>query len=377
MRILTTAGGTGGHIYPLLAVISELQKEAQKNKISLRIRYLGSAGQKYRSLLESKGVKTQKIMGSKMRRYFSISNLVDMPKFILSIFQALWKVFWFMPDVVFSKGGSGSIPVVLAARFYRIPVVIHETDSIPSLTGRITGNFANVIAVSFESAGEYFSGKKGRLVITGNPVRASLLERHVDEKSAKSYFRFSSDFPCILVLGGSQGAVSINDFVLGNLRNILGIAQVLHQVGEKNYGDFLGEYAVVKKELSKELMGRYKPVEYFNEDLDVALSAADIVVSRAGGAIFEIAAFRKPSILVPLAGSADGHQMKNAIEYSKTGAAIMFEQENLLPNLFISTVKDLFTSPNKLIEMSKAADTFYRPDAALKLARIILTIKGK
>ena len=329
-------------MYPLMVVISELKMEASRREIPLRIRYVGSAGDRYRSILTEDGIEVRRILGSKLRRYFSLANFIDAPKFLVSIFQALWRLYWFMPDVVFSKGGSGSISVVLAARFYRIPVVIHETDSIPSLTGRITSRFAKVIAVSFKSTSEYFAKGRGEVVLTGNPVRRILLEKPISQDNAKSYFGLNSELPFILILGGSQGAVSINDFVLDNLHKLLEITQILHQVGEKNYSSFIKEYSIIEKELPNELKNRYKAVGNFDENLRIALAAADIIVSRAGGGIFEIAAFRKPSILVPLVGSAGEHQRKNAIEYAKTGAAIVFEQNNLLPNLFIKTLRELF-----------------------------------
>ena len=375
MRILVTAGGTGGHIYPLIAVASEIKAEAFRINQKVRVRYVGAANRNYRRILEENGIKAKSILGSKFRRYFSFSNFVDVPKFFISIIQSLWILYWFMPDVVFSKGGSGSIAVVLVARFYKIPVVIHETDSVPSLTSRVTGRFAKVIAISFESTGGYFGKRKGTLILTGNPVRRDILTVDITHDKAKASLGFDTNLPLMLGLGGSQGAVRINDFILDNLRDFLPTTQILHQTGDKNYDRVVKEFSLIQNGLQEELKSRYKPVGHFEGDIGVAFTACDIVLSRAGGVLFEIAAFRKPSILVPLPGSANNHQLHNALEYEKSGATIVFEEDNLLPHLFLDRLNRLFNDPNELVAMSKATESFYLPGAAMNLAKIVMTIK--
>ena len=375
LRVLLTGGGTGGHIYPLLAVAGELRTLASEQELKIKIRYIG-AGKKYEKVFKEDNIEFEKILGSKLRRYFSLKNIIDIPKFILSIFQALWKVFWFMPDVVFSKGGTGAIAIVLAARFYRIPVVIHESDTIPGFTNRITSHFAEVVAIAFPEAAKYFVGTKRDVVQVGNPLRRQLFSEQLSQQKARAFLGFSIELPLVLIMGGSQGATRINDFILDSLSPLLQFTQVLHQTGEDNYRYVVGELEVIKKRLPKELWERYKPVAYFEKDIHTALTAADLIISRAGAsAITEISAFSKPSILIPLPEAANGHQLQNAGEYSKTGAAIVIEEPNLLPNLFIDQLKKLFENQNTLIQMSKAARDFYEPDAALKLAQIILTIR--
>ncbi|OGY61148.1 MAG: hypothetical protein A3I33_03115 [Candidatus Colwellbacteria bacterium RIFCSPLOWO2_02_FULL_45_11] len=374
-RVLVTGGGTGGHMYPIVSVAVELQTEALRNNIPLRVRYIGAAEKKYRDILADNGVEVRRILGGKFRRYFALANFVDIPKIAVSMIQALWKLFFFMPDAVFSKGGPGSAPVVLAARFYRIPVVVHESDSVPSITSKFTGRFAKIIATSFESTSRYFEGLGARVILTGNPVRTSLLKNKLAQSKAKAFLEFDEELPLILILGGSQGATFMNDFVLDNLKELLPITQIFHQTGAINYETVGREFAVMGDELPPELAKRYKAIDYFDNDISIAYTACDLVVSRPGaGGIFEIAAFEKPSILIPITNSANNHQMFNAIEYSKTGAALVFEEQNLLPHLFLERIKELFSDPNRLIEMSKATAQFYRPDAALKLAQILLTI---
>ncbi|MDO8574310.1 MAG: UDP-N-acetylglucosamine--N-acetylmuramyl-(pentapeptide) pyrophosphoryl-undecaprenol N-acetylglucosamine transferase [bacterium] len=370
-RVLMTGGGSGGHIYPLVSVITELQILASQEEVNLEIRYLGVVGP-YEGLLRENGVKVQKVLSSKFRRYFSLANIIDGPKFIISFFQALWKMFWSMPDVLFTKGGPGALAVVFVARFYRIPIIVHESDTIPGMSNLITAKYARTITTSFSSTAGYFGGRE--VILVGNPVRRYLFGDPLTQSKAKLFLGFDSNLPLILILGGSQGAVRINDFILDNLASLLQVTQIFHQTGRANYNSVIGEGAVVGRDLRDEMKRRYKAIDYLEKDMRIALEAADLVVSRAGsGSIFEIAAFGKPSVLIPLPDwvAAGGHQEKNAREYSATGAAVVIEETNLLPNLFLEELKGLLGSPQRLKAMSEAAKGFARPDAALKLAQVI------
>jgi UDP-N-acetylglucosamine--N-acetylmuramyl-(pentapeptide) pyrophosphoryl-undecaprenol N-acetylglucosamine transferase len=373
-RVLITGGGSGGHIYPLIAVVSEIQQLAAQAGEQAEIEYVGCCGS-YKPLLERNAVKVRTILNAKLRRYFSFANFFNVFTLGISFIQSLWHLFWFMPDVVFSKGGPGSIPVVFAAKWYRIPVVIHESDTVPGLANKIAGKVAHTIALSFKSAETHFVGKN--IALVGNPVRRRLFKREENDNKEhiKRYWGFDPNTPLILVLGGSQGAVRINSFILDGLRDILPLAQVLHQTGKANYQTVLSEMSFIHDSLSPKLQERYKAVDYFDEDIRLALIAADIVISRAGaGSIFELAAFGKPSILVPLPEAAGGHQVKNAYEYADSGAALVIEEANLLPNLFVGQLKRLLDDPEAITRMQQAAHDFYKPDAALNLAKIILQL---
>ena len=225
-RVLFTGGGTGGHIYPLAAVAEELQDIAKSRNLTLDFRYFG-APDIFAPVLNEAGIRVEKIFSAKIRRYFDPRNIFDIPKFFLAIIQLLWKIFWFMPDVVFSKGGPGALPVVLVARFYRIPILIHESDTIPGLTNRISAKFARRIAISFSSAASYF---KKEAVVTGNPmIRKLLAGSEMEQSAAKKALGFSPDLPLIFFIGASSGATRINDFVLDILPELLPGFQVLHQ----------------------------------------------------------------------------------------------------------------------------------------------------
>ncbi len=374
MRILLTGGGTGGHIYPLLAVGEELRDIAEKKNIDISLDYFGAPGI-YESFLEGDGIRVSKIIGGKWRRYFDLRNLIDIPKFFLSIFQLLWKMLRLMPNVLFSKGGTGALAVVLVARFYRIPVIIHESDTVPGLSNLFSRRFAARIAISFPSAAEYFSGN---VALVGNPIRNSLLLTSADQKTAKQNLGFIPADPLILFLGGSQGATRINDFVLNNLRDFVKEFQILSQVGIRNFDDFKAELALTEKNLSDPEKRKYKFLAYLDDNEKIAYSAADIVVSRAGASnIFEIAAFGKPAILIPLPEAANDHQTKNAYEYAKSGAAIVIESDNLKPNLFLNEIKKILSDPLKYKSMSEAAKKFAKPDAARTIAEEIIKLGSR
>ena len=379
MRILFAGGGTGGHIYPILAVTEELQKAAINGKIDLDLRYF-SDPERYNFLLASNGILVSKIFSAKLRRYFDIRNLFDIPLFFISVIQSFWKVFWFMPDVLFSKGGPGSLPVVLACWFYRVPIIIHESDSAPGLANLMASKFADRIAVSFNSATEFFIAKNSKLsekiALTGNPTRKSLTDSALEQEAAKQIFSFDSKKPLILIIGGSQGSAKINDFMLNASPELMEAdIQILHQTGVNNFDDAKKELKFILENYTEKEMARYKIVPYFEKDLQDAYAAADIIISRAGsGSIFEIAAFGKPSILIPLQKSAQNHQIQNAYEYAGSGAAIVVEEANLMPNIIISQIKKIVSDPEKFKKMSEAAKNFSKPEAAKIISEEIIKL---
>lgn len=372
IRVMFAGGGTGGHMYPLIAVHDYLEKIGEGN---ISFSFVGSPGGFLRDF-EDRGVKVHKILASKIRRYFDLRNIFDGPKFLISLLQAMTVLFFEMPDVLFSKGGPGSLAVVIAASFYRIPIIIHESDSVPSMTNLVAAKFAKVVATAFPSAAESFKGKK--IVVTGQPVRSEILETPVDTAGSKSYFGFNEEEPMLLVLGGSQGAEKINNFVVDHLDAMLGEIQIYHQVGAGKLKKVQEEADLNLNILPPGLHKKYVVKPYLGgKEMRLALNACDMVLSRAGsGAIFEIAALGKPAILVPLQGSANGHQVSNAFQYSKTGAALVFEENNLEPNLVKKEVKKVFEDRELRERMSLAAVSFSKPDAAESVGREVLGVLG-
>ena len=389
MRILFTGGGTGGHIYPILAVVEELQAFAAKRNIYIDLRYLGAPGN-FCKLFVSNGVSVSKILSAKLRRYFDLRNFLDFILFPISIIQAFWKVFWIMPDVLFSKGGPGSLPVVIACKFYQIPVVVHDSDSTIGLANKLSLFFADRVAVSFILAAEEIvrmqkSAKKAesfraKIAFTGNPIRPSLFRGDIlDKQTAKKMLGFESEKPLMLILGGSQGSFIINDFMLNIAGELVKDWQIFHQTGIDNFNSVKSELAIVLKGFGEEEKSRYKIIPYFENDLKNAYSAADVVISRAGSlSIFEIAAFGKPSILIPLREKVVGvHQIRNAYEYAKNGAAIVIEEENLKPHIFMSQLSKIVGDDSLLKRMSEAARGFSKPDAAQKIAEEIIRLASR
>ncbi len=375
MRILYTGGGTGGHIYPILAVNEKVGEIGLRNRIKIETFYLGAPGM-FTPILESAGIKTQKIIASKLRRYFDPMNFVDAPKFAFSFFQALWKIFWIMPDVLFSKGGPGALAVVLAANFFRIPIIIHESDTVPGLTNQFSSKYAKRIGISFASAAEYFSNKNN-IALIGNPVRNDLLKDVLDPNSAKKVFGFEENKPLILVIGGSQGSERINDAVIDLLPELIKEYGIIHVAGIANLDKAKKEAEFILKEsgATENDKSKYKVLPYLEKNYKDAMSAADLIISRAGsGSIFEIAAFGKPSILIPLPESAGDHQTRNAYDYGKTGAASVIEEANVTPNIFLTQIKKILSDENVKQSMSSAAKSFAKPQAAETIAEKIIEL---
>ncbi len=370
-RIVLTGGGSGGHVYPLLAVAEALINLAPKFQFSLELFYIGPSGNHDNEIAQA-GISPSFILASKWRRYFSIQNILDIPKFFLSIPQAFWKMFLIMPDIVFSKGGTSSIPVVLAARFFRIPVVIHESDSIPGINNLFAGKMARKIYLGFPRAKQYFNPQKTEVV--GNPIRRKLLAQKVSKEEARQKLGIQqSELPVILVIGASQGSQNLNKIVLASLEFLLQKSHIIHQTGKANYK----QVAAIAERLlqGKSLPGTYRASPYFNEEeLGTVLSAADLVISRASaGAINEIAAFGCAALLIPLPTAAHDHQRVNAYDFAEeTKGAAVLEEGNLTPTIFLNKINELITNREQLARWGMAASHFFHPEAAERIAQGIL-----
>ncbi|MFH1182911.1 MAG: undecaprenyldiphospho-muramoylpentapeptide beta-N-acetylglucosaminyltransferase [Candidatus Moraniibacteriota bacterium] len=371
MRILLTGGGTGGHLFPLLAVTRAIQKETKE---SVELVYIGPCNKLSEETLAKQGIKTKHVLTGKWRRYFSLLNIWDAIKLPIGIIQALFKVLFFMPDVVFSKGGYGSVPAVLASRLYWIPIVVHESDAVPGRANRFMEHLADVIAVSYEMTANFTNPTK--TVFTGNLVREDLLGG--DTVKARVALGIKSSKPLLLILGGSQGAQKINEVIVKILPRLISTYEVIHQCGEKNYDetrDLVGKAGIKPGRDGYQL---YPFLEDTKQQMKNALSAADLILSRAGAtAISEIAAYGKPSILVPLKGSANDHQLHNAFEVAKTGGAMALKEENLTPELLLGKIDILMNDGPLRKTMGEKARRFYNPDSAQKVAQIILKLGNK
>ena len=361
MRIILTGGGSGGHVYPLIAVARKIKEIKPETEIF----YVGPVYNFEKAIFDNNSIRPFFILSGKMRRYFSPFFIVDIFKLIVGFFQSIFLMLYLMPDLVFSKGGYGSVPVVFVSWLYRISIYLHESDTIPGLANRFCSKFAVKVFISFESSKGYFKNKQ--IIFSGNPIRHSITGGNI--KNAILEFKLNSGRKKILILGGSQGSQVIYDLVLNSLSLLVNKYEIIHQCGKKSYNDI---DLFLKAARNKDFSNYYHPVSYLDETQIADLyKIADLIVSRAGaGSIFEIASSFKPSILIPLASSANNHQERNAYEYSNAGAAIVLEEENLTPNLFLNQI-DKILETNLKDEISLKAKDFYRDDASEIIAKEI------
>jgi UDP-N-acetylglucosamine--N-acetylmuramyl-(pentapeptide) pyrophosphoryl-undecaprenol N-acetylglucosamine transferase len=368
MKIVFTGGGTGGHIFPIIAIARELRRIAANEK--LEIYYLGPKDEFGEVLLSQEGIKVKNILAGKIRRYFNFSsifqNIFDIVfKIPLGIFQSFGWLLFKNPDLIFSKGGFGSFPVVFSGWILGIPIFLHESDISPGLANRILSKFALEIFISFPNT-EYFSPKK--IYLVGNPIRKEILEGEKEE--ARRIFQISGEKKVVLILGGSQGAQRINEKVLEVLPDFLKEFEIIHQCGDKNYNQIkLMTDGLLKEDFKK----YYHLFGFLSENqLKLAYAISDLIISRAGsGSIFEIAALAKPSILIPLSEAAQDHQIKNAYAFKESGATIVIEEANLTPRFFLERIKFILQNPKEIEKMSQAAKEFSKPLAAKIIASYI------
>jgi UDP-N-acetylglucosamine--N-acetylmuramyl-(pentapeptide) pyrophosphoryl-undecaprenol N-acetylglucosamine transferase len=369
MKILFTGGGTGGHFYPIIAVAEAIEDRVkEKRLLPPSFYYMAPTRYNPRALFDH-NIEFVYVPAGKMRRYFSLLNLTDMFKTGSGIFVALIKMYSIYPDVVFGKGGYASFPALFAAKLLRIPFVIHESDSGPGRVNAWAGKFARRIAISYPSAADFFD--KSKVAFTGNPVRKEVATPL--QNGAHEFLNLEETTPIILVIGGSQGAQAINDCVIDALPELVKKYQIIHQTGRKNFEEVRQTAALTLK--GDQYAYRYHPFDYLN-DLAMRMSAgaADVVVSRGGSSIFEIALWKKPSIIIPLPQSVSHDQTKNAFAYAKDGAASVIEENNLTSHILIAEIARIMGNERIRTLMTEGAASFSRPGAAGKIAEVILEI---
>ena len=369
MKILFTGGGSGGHFYPIIAVAEAINDLVRDRKL-LEPEMIYAAPEPYdREMLIANGIRFVPTAAGKVRNYFSVLNFFDYFKTAWGVFRSVLRIFFLYPDVVFGKGGYASFPTLLAAKLFKIPVVIHESDSVPGKVNKWAGTFAKKIAVSYPEAAHYFP--KDKVAYTGNPIRKSILVPARD--GAFEFFKLSRELPVIYITGGSQGAQALNESLLAALPQLLEKYQIIHQTGEDNLKDISNRAKVVMGDNLN--LARYHPVGYLNDlATRMAAGAASLVISRAGSTIFEIASWGLPSILIPLPTAAGDHQTKNAYTYARAGACVVIEQNNLTPGLLVSEVDRILSHEPIKHAMSNAARAIAPPDAASLIAAALLDI---
>lgn len=329
-HIILTGGGTAGHVTPNIALIPALKEKGYE------ISYIGSYDGIEKKLIEEMGIPYYGIASGKLRRYFDIKNFSDPFRVLKGYRQAKKLLKQLKPDVVFSKGGFVTVPVVIAANRRHIPALIHESDMTPGLANKLCLSSASKICCNFPETVN--SLPKDKAVLTGTPIRQELL--HGDREAARAYCGFHTDRPVLLVIGGSLGAASVNENVRKILPKLLEEFQVIHICG--------------KGKMDESLQGTtgYVQYEYVQQQLPDMFALADVVISRAGAnAICELAALSKPNLLIPLSAKASrGDQILNARSFERQGYSMVLEEEEITEEVLLNAIRRLYTERQTYID---------------------------
>lgn len=328
-RIILTGGGTAGHVTPNIALIEKLKEEGYD------IHYIGSYEGIEKELIEKEGVPFYGISSGKLRRYFDIKNFTDPFRVLKGFGQAKKIIGELKPDVIFSKGGFVAVPVVLASKKHKVPVVIHESDLTPGLANRICIPVAKRICANFPETLEYLPTEKA--VLTGTPIRKELFSGNAIK--GIDFCGFTANKPIIMVVGGSTGSVVINEAVRNLLPTLLEKYQIVHLCGK---GKMSPEHEGIEG---------YVQYEYISAEQKDLFAAADLVISRAGAnTICELLALKKPNILIPLSAAASrGDQILNAESFENQGFSFVIREENLTNETLLEAVNNVYEKRNSYI----------------------------
>lgn len=334
-RIILTGGGTAGHVTPNIALLPRL-KELQYD-----IHYIGSYHGIEKELIEQFGIPYHGISTGKLRRYLSVRNFTDPFRVMKGLGEAKNLIKILKPDVIFSKGGFVSVPVVVAGRRRHVPTIIHESDMTPGLANKLSFPSATKICCNFPETLSLLP--EGKAVLTGSPIRQELLSG--DKYKARDFLNFHSDKPVIMIIGGSLGSVTVNEAVRGILPELLKSYQVIHLCGSGKIDESL-----------QGLEG-YAQFEYIKEELRHLFALTDIVISRAGAnAICELLALHKPNLLIPLSsGASRGDQILNARSFERQGFSVVLEEEELSKEVLLHTINALYENRDAYITAMKSS----------------------
>lgn len=366
MRLLITGGGTGGHTYPALTTLSALQRR----QVPHDVLWVGTAAGLEARITAEHGIPFKSITTGKLRRRPNLrelgTNIVDVFRIPLGVAQAVGHAARYLPDVVLSTGGYVAVPIGVAAKLIRRPLVMHEQTTVVGLANRILARLATTIAVSHESSIGYLpESVRSRVVVTGNPVRPELL--HGNKAAAYDLFGLTFEVPLIYVTGGAQGSKQINTLIAEVLPRLLPHAQLVHQCGPA----WIEQMRAIS--LPPELADRYHPVPYVGAELPDLLAAADVVIARSGaGTVSELTAVGKPSVLIPLIPTGGDEQRKNAGYLAENGAARALLEPHPTGELLLESLMPLLADPELRATMAEAARKLGRVDAAEALCDVLL-----
>jgi UDP-N-acetylglucosamine--N-acetylmuramyl-(pentapeptide) pyrophosphoryl-undecaprenol N-acetylglucosamine transferase len=366
-RIVLVGGGSGGHFYPLIAVAERLNDYKNAGN-ALELFYIGPTAYDAKEL-QLNNITFVRCPAGKRRRYFSVLNYLDIFVIFYGFFVAVYKLYVIYPDVVFSKGSHTSVPVILAAFFLRIPIVVHESDAKAGNANKLASYFARYIAISFNEVAKYFPAAK--VARTGIPLRKIF---SVNPDNPVASLGLPTDKPLLFVTGGSLGALRLNNLILESLDELLPHYTIFHQTGTDH------EQVVIQSATSL-IRDAHLLEHYFvrgnlsGSEMNMAQTGAALIISRAGsGTIFEIAQKGKPSILIPIPESVSHDQKSNAYAYAGSGAASVLEEQNFADGLLASEINRIMGNQELYNTMSHAAVSFNQSDASTQIAKTLLGI---
>ncbi len=356
-RIILTGGGTAGHVTPNMALIPELRKAGYD------VHYIGSYEGIEKKLIEDMQVPYHGISSGKLRRYFDVKNFSDPFRVVKGYGEAVRLMKSLKPDVVFSKGGFVSVPVVMAAKHCKVPAIIHESDMTPGLANKLAIPCAVKVCCNFPETVSYLP--EGKAVLTGTPIRHELFEGNAAE--GLTYCGFHADKPVLLVIGGSTGSVVVNEAVRSCLDTLLEHFQIIHICG--------------KDKIDAAYNGRpgYVQFEYVKKELASLLALSDIVISRAGAnAICELLSLRKPNVLIPLSAAASrGDQILNARSFEQQGYSKVIEEEQLSSQTLSDAVLEVYQNRQSYIEKMSSSELSDSIGTIMKLIEDASNFKNK
>lgn len=369
MRVIVSGGGTGGHIYPALTLIHAIQKKCKDFKVL----YVGTKVGLEADIVPKAGIDFETIRVRGLERKLSMENVTTIVQSVQSLWTARKIVKSFAPDLAIGTGGYVCGPILLAASLLKVPTMIQEQNVIPGITNKILSKFVDRIAVGYEAAALHFPAAKA--IYTGNPIRSDVMT--ADRTEALKALGLQEGKKTILISGGSRGARSINQAMLGVHKHFAGRdgVQLLHVTGKNEYNAVLEKLQRQSIDLAGCGNIMIKPYLY---DMPKALAAADLAVFRAGAiGLAELTARGIPSILIPYPYAAENHQEHNALALKRAGAAEMVLDRDLNAEKLIGFLEDLLCKEGKLLEMAKASKALGRPEAAGRIAGIAIELAAK
>lgn len=362
-KVIISGGGTGGHIFPAIAIANALQKKLP----ALEILFIGAQGRMEMEKVPKAGYRIEGLPIAGLQRSLSLKNLSLPFKVINSLMKAASIIKSFKPDVVVGVGGYASGPVLFAAALKGIPTLIQEQNSYAGITNKILGKRARKICVAYEGMDKFFA--KDKIVITGNPVRKDILDLVGKKSEAQKYFGLDDNRKTILIIGGSLGARTINESVLAGLSELIAAdVQLLWQAGNRYY-----------ESVAKAVMGYEEKVKVkeFIERMDLAYAVADLVISRAGAlSIAELCITGKPGVLVPSPNVAEDHQTKNAQALVNGDAALLVEDADAKEKL-VTTALELLRDEMLQVRLSGNIAKLARPGADDAIAAQVLALMDR